>query len=59
MFSASNSRNSDGMFSHNSGLVSHSDEALPRYSAMASCTNRIVQSDLIAFLSIVDRKSVV
>ena len=55
MFSADNSRNSDGMFSHNSELVSHSDGTSPRYSASTSRTNRIVQSDLIAFLSIVQK----
>ena len=43
------------MFSHNSGLVSHSDGTFPRYSATTSRTNRIVQSDLIAFLSIVQK----
>ena len=53
MFSACNSRDSDCMFSHNTGLVSHSDGTSPRYSASTSRTNRIVQSDLIAFLSIV------
>ena len=52
MFTASNSRNPDGMFSHNSGLVSHSDGAFPRYSASTSRTNHVAQSDLIAFLSI-------
>ena len=43
------------MFSHNSKLVSHSDGTSPRYSASTSRTNRIVQSDLIAFLSIVQK----
>ena len=38
------------MFSH---LVSHSDGTFSRYSASASRTNADVQSDLIAFLSIV------
>ena len=55
MFSAGNSRNSDGMFSHNSGLVSHSDGTFPRYSASTSRTDCIVESDLIAFLSIVQK----
>ena len=71
MFSAGNSRNpdgmfshdselvshSDGVFSHNSELVSHSDGTFPRYSASTSRTNHIVtvQSDLIAFLSIVQK----
>ena len=41
------------MFSHNSALVSHSDGMLSRYSASASRTSADVQSDLIAFLSIV------
>ena len=52
MFSAGSSRNSDGMFS---GLVSHSDGTFARYSASTSRTNRIVQRDLIAFLSIVQK----
>ena len=43
------------MFSHNSGLVSHSDGTFPHYSASTSRINRIVQSDLIAFLSIVQK----
>ena len=55
MFSAGNSSNSDGMFSHNSRLVSHSDGTFPRHSASTSRTNHIVQSDLIAFLSIVQK----
>ena len=55
MFTVGNSRNSDGMFSHNSALVSHSDGTLPRHSASTSSTNRAVQSDLIAFLSIVQK----
>ena len=72
MFTAGNSRHSDGMFSHNSGtvshpdgmlphnyaLVSHSDGTFPRYSAAASRTNRVAQSDLIAFLSTVQSCSV-
>ena len=58
MSSVGNSRNSDWMFSHNSGLVSHSDGTFPRYSASTSRTNRIVQSDLIAFLSIVQKCNV-
>ena len=58
MFSAGNSRNSDGMFSDNSGLVSHSDGTFPCYSASTSRTNHIVQSDLIAFLSIVQKYDV-
>ena len=41
MFTAGNSRLSDGMFS--------------RYSASTSRTNRVAQSDLIAFLSIVQK----
>ena len=52
------SRHSDVMFCHNSGLVSHSDGTFSRYSASTSCTNRVVQSDLIAFLSIVQKCSV-
>ena len=55
MFTAGNSRHSDGMFSHNSTLVSHSDGTFPRYSASTSRTSRVAQSDLIAFLSIVQR----
>ena len=55
MFSSGNSRNSDWMFSRDSGLVSHSDGTFPRYSASTSRTNRIVQSDLIAFLSVVQK----
>ena len=55
MFSASNSRNSDWMFSRDSGLVSHYNGMFSRYSASTSRTNRIVQSDLIAFLSIVQK----
>ena len=43
------------MFSRNSRLVSHSDGMAPRYSASTSHTNRIVQNDLIAFLSIVQK----
>ena len=46
------------MFSHNSGLVSHSDGMFSRYSASASHTNRAAQSDLIAFLSIVQKYNV-
>ena len=57
MFTAGNSRHSNGMFSNNSALVSHSDGTFPRYSA-TSRTNRVVQSDLIAFLSIVQKCSV-
>ena len=55
MFSASNSKNSDWMFSRDSGLVSHSDGMFSHHSASTSRTNRIVQSDLIAFLSIVQK----
>ena len=55
MFSTGNSRNFDEMFSHNTGLVSHSDGTFPRYSASTSRTNHIVQSDLIALLSIVQK----
>ena len=58
MFTTGNSRHSDGMFSHNSALVSHSDGTFPRYSAATSRTNRVVQSDLIAFLSIVQNCNV-
>ena len=54
MFTAVNSRHSDGMFSH---LVSHSDGTFPRYSATGR-TNCVVQSDLIAFLSIVQKCNV-
>ena len=46
------------MFSHNSALVSHSDGTFSRYSASTSRTNRVVQSDLIAFLSIVQKCNV-
>ena len=53
MFTPGNSWRSDGMFSYNSALVSHSDGMFPRYSASISRSNRVVQSDLIAFLSIV------
>ena len=58
MLTAGNSRNSDGMFSHKSGLVSHSDGTFHRYSASNSRINRIAQRDLIAFLSIVQNCSV-
>ena len=59
MFTAVDSRNSDEtLFSHNSGLVSHSDGIFCRYSASASRTNRDAQSDLIAFLSIVQKYNV-
>ena len=40
------------MFSH---LVSYSDGTFSRYSASASRTSRVVQCDLIAFLSIVQK----
>ena len=43
------------MFSHNSALVSHSDAMFSRYSASTSRANRVIQSDLIAFLSIVQK----
>ena len=46
------------MFSYNSTLVSHSDGTFPRYSASTNRTNRVVQSDLIAFLSIVQNCNV-
>ena len=55
MFTAGNSRHSDGMFS---ALVSHSDGTLSRYSASTSHTGRVVQSELIAFLSIVQKCNV-
>ena len=58
MFTAGNSRHSDGMFSHNSALVSHSDGTFSRYSASTSRTNHVVQSDLIAFLSTVQNCNV-
>ena len=58
MFTAGNSRYSDGMFSHNSTLVSHSDGTFSRYSASTSRPNRVIQSDLIAFLSIVQKCNV-
>ena len=58
MFSAGNSSDSDWMFSHNSGLVSHSDGTFLRYSASTSPTNRAAQSDLIAFLSVVQKCNV-
>ena len=58
MFTAVDSRNSDGMFSHNAGLVSHSDGTFSRYSASTSRTNHDAQSDLIAFLSIVQKYNV-
>ena len=86
MFTAGNSRNSDGMFSHSSELVSHSggmfshnselephsdgmsshnprlvlhsDGLLPRCSASTSRTNRVAQTDLIAFLSVVQECNV-
>ena len=41
-----------GMFSHNSGLVWHSDGTFSRYCAS---TNHVVQTDLIAFISIVQK----
>ena len=40
------------------GLVSHSDGTFTRYSASASRTNRVAQSDLIAFLSVVQNCNV-
>ena len=46
---------SDGMCSDNPGLVSHFDGTLPRYSATACTTSHVAQSDLIAFLSIVQK----
>ena len=46
---------SDGMFSHYSGLVSRSNGTFPRYSASTSRINGDAQSDLIAFLSIVQK----
>ena len=46
---------SDGMCSDNPGLVSHFDGTLPRNSATASRINHVAQSDLIAFLSIVQK----
>ena len=52
------SRHSDGMFSHNSALVSHSDGTFSSYSASTSRTKPIVQSDLIAFLSIIQKYNV-
>ena len=55
MFTAGNSRNSDGMFSHKSGLVSHSDGTFHHYSASTSRTDRVAQTDLIAFPSIVQK----
>ena len=55
MFNVGNSSYSDGMFSHNSALVLYSDGTFPRYSASASRTSGDVQSDLIAFLSIVQK----
>ena len=58
MFTAVDSRNSEGMFSHNAGLVSHSDGTFSRYSASTSRTNHVSQSDLIAFLSIVQKYNV-
>ena len=59
MFTTVDSRNSDvTVFSHDSGLVSHSDGTFSRYSASASRTNRAAQSDLIAFLSIVQKYNV-
>ena len=47
-----------GMFSHNSELEPHSDGMFPRYSASTSRSNHAVQSDLIAFLSIVQKCNV-
>ena len=58
MFTAGNSRYSDGMFSQNSWLVSHSDGTFPRSSASTSRANRAFESDLIAFLSIVQKCNV-
>ena len=60
MFTAGNFRYSDGMFSHNSdsGLVSHSDGTFSRYSASTGRTNCVVRSDLIAFLSVVQKYNV-
>ena len=49
---------SDGMFSHYSELEPHSDGILPRYSASTSCTKRVAQTDLIAFLSVVQKCNV-
>ena len=58
MFTAGSSRHSDDIFSHKPALVSHSDGTFSRYSASTSRTNRAVQSDLIAFLSIVQKCNV-
>ena len=72
MFTAADSRNSDGIVSHNAGLVSHSDGMIShntglvlhsdgtfsRYFALTSGTNHVAQSDLIAFLSIVQKYNV-
>ena len=49
---------SGGNSSHGSALVSHSDGTVPRYSASTSRSNRVVQSDLIAFLSVVQNCNV-
>ena len=40
------------MFSHNSGLVSHSDGTFLPYSASTNPTNCVAHRDLVAFLSI-------
>ena len=58
MFTSGNSRYSDGMFSHNPALVPHSDGTFPRYSASTSRANGVVHSNLIAFLSIVQKCNV-
>ena len=49
---------SNWMFSHKAGLVSHSDGTFSRYSASTSRTDDVTQSDLIAFLSIVQKYNV-
>ena len=49
---------SDGMYPHSPRLVLHSDGMFPRYSASISRTKRDAQSDLIAFLSVVQKCNV-
>ena len=58
MFTPGNSGHSDGMFFCDSVYASHSDETWSRGSASITRPNRVVQSDLIAFLSIVQKCNV-
>ena len=52
---SSYSSHSDELFSRSSALVSHSNGTFTSCSASTSRTNRAVESDLIEFLSIVQK----